>query len=109
GKFVPLTTQGILLGFCNDNYNYQIYDLETCKIVISHDVTFAENVFPAKQNHELENEKQVMLFDEETGGATSSTDTPDHTPEQVVTFNDEGSEKDTEEEPLLRVVTLDQP
>lgn len=45
-KFEAVAAKGVLVGFEQDNYNYLIYNLNTKKNHISHDVTFDEEVFP---------------------------------------------------------------
>lgn len=55
-KFEPVSSEGILVGFDQDNFNYQIFDLTSQKIIMSHDVTFDESQFPyststPNQNH----------------------------------------------------------
>lgn len=39
------------MGYDTDNFNYQVYDLGTRKVIMSHDVTFDENVFPFQNNN----------------------------------------------------------
>ena len=51
GKFEPVTSVGIMLGRSEENRNFEILDLETNKIYISHDVTFQPMVFPLQ--HEV--------------------------------------------------------
>lgn len=45
-KYSPVTSEGIIVGYTEDNFNYQIYDLDSKKIVITHDVIFFEDFFP---------------------------------------------------------------
>lgn len=49
-KFEPVSSEGVLVGYDQDNFNYQIFDLSTQKVVMSHDATFEENVFPMKKS-----------------------------------------------------------
>lgn len=46
GKFAEVTQDGVLLGFVDDNCNYQVYNLDTDKVVISHNLFFNEGHFP---------------------------------------------------------------
>lgn len=48
-KYLPISSEGILLGFTEDKFNYRVYNLSTRKTVVSHDVTFHENVFPFRK------------------------------------------------------------
>lgn len=45
-KYSPVSSEGILMGFMEDNFDYRIYDLTSKTIRISHHVTFNESVFP---------------------------------------------------------------
>lgn len=47
-KFGPVSSQGVLLGFDEDNFNYHIYGLGSHTIIITHHATFNENCFPFK-------------------------------------------------------------
>lgn len=49
GKFEEVTNDGVLLGFVDDNFNYRVFNLDTNRIVISHNVYFQKDVFPFKQ------------------------------------------------------------
>lgn len=60
-KFDEVTQDGVLLGFVDDNYNYQIYNLDTDKVVMSHNVYFDENVFPFRRH------PVPSLIEEDTG------------------------------------------
>lgn len=45
-KYSQFTSEGVMVGYTEDNYNFQIFDLETKKVIISHDVVFFEDSFP---------------------------------------------------------------
>lgn len=45
-KFSPVSQEGMLVGFEEDNFNFHIYDFKTRKILITHHATFDESVFP---------------------------------------------------------------
>lgn len=45
-KFEEVTNDGVLLGFVDDNFNYRVVNLDTNKILISHNVSFQETIFP---------------------------------------------------------------
>ena len=45
-KYSQVSSEGVLVGFDQDNFNYQIYDLQDKKIHMSHDVKFNEDAFP---------------------------------------------------------------
>lgn len=47
-KFGPVSSQGVLMGFDEDNFNYHIYDLSSHTIITTHHATFNENSFPFK-------------------------------------------------------------
>lgn len=44
-KFSSLTTEGVLVGFQSDNFNYRVFDLDSRKIILTHNVTFCEDIF----------------------------------------------------------------
>lgn len=48
-KYDAITKTGILLGFVTDNFNYRVYDLDTKRIITTHDVKFRENYFPFRK------------------------------------------------------------
>lgn len=50
GKFEAVSRPGVLLGAEEVNHNFEILDLETNNIHVSHDVTFQPLVFPLKQD-----------------------------------------------------------
>lgn len=52
GKFNAVSHMGVLLGVSDENHNYEILDMETNKIYISHDVTFQPMVFLLRKNSE---------------------------------------------------------
>lgn len=43
-----MATEGVLVGFEDDNFNFHIFDTKTKKVVITHNATFNESVFPFK-------------------------------------------------------------
>lgn len=45
-KYAPVTSEGVLVGYTDDNFNFKIYDLKSRKIIITNDVTFFEDIFP---------------------------------------------------------------
>lgn len=45
-KFQESSSEGVLVGYDDDNFNLQVYDLSTRRIHLSHDVTFDEDNFP---------------------------------------------------------------
>lgn len=45
-KFNPVSSPGVLVGFDEDNFNYEIFDLSSEKIILTHHATFNENSFP---------------------------------------------------------------
>lgn len=47
-KFIPVSSQGVPMGFDDDNFNYHIYDLTSHTIITTHHATFNENCFPFK-------------------------------------------------------------
>lgn len=49
GKFESVTSVGVLIGKSEENRNYEILDLETNKIHISHNVSFQPMVFPLRK------------------------------------------------------------
>lgn len=53
GKFEPVSRDGVLLGFSDDNFNFIVLDLVTNKIVISHDVHFQESTFPFRKEEPI--------------------------------------------------------
>lgn len=58
-KFHPVSSKGVLVGFDQDNYNFLIYDLDTQKAYMSHDVTFDENHFPFNKSSEKDSESTL--------------------------------------------------
>lgn len=48
-KFEPVSSEGVLIGYDQDNFNYLIYALTSRNVVMSHDVTFEEDVYPMKK------------------------------------------------------------
>lgn len=45
-KFSPISSEGVLLGFTEENFNYRVYSLAEKKVIITHYVTFHEDEFP---------------------------------------------------------------
>lgn len=45
-EFSAVSSEGILVGFVQDNFNYLIYDLKDKKLHLTHHATFNENHFP---------------------------------------------------------------
>ena len=69
-KFSAVASGGILVGFDQDNFNYQVYDLNDKKVYMSHDVKFNESSFPLRLSKESitssDNDRvRMMFFDEE--------------------------------------------
>lgn len=52
-KFDQVSSDGVRVGFDQDNFNYQIYDLSSRKFLISHNVTFEEETFPFRNLEEI--------------------------------------------------------
>lgn len=88
-KFHPVSADGVLVGYDQGNFNYQIYDLNTRKICTSHDVTFFENEFPLEKtltktieqsevNSQQHNVK--VLFSEDSNDDGEETEEPRVTP-----------------------------
>jgi hypothetical protein len=46
GKYSSVTSDGVLVGFQDDSFNYFIYNQGTRKVILSHNVTFCEDSFP---------------------------------------------------------------
>lgn len=59
-KFAPRAEKGIMVGYSSESKAYRIYNPITRKIILARDVTFDENVFPAKQwkHHRVEKAKE---------------------------------------------------
>lgn len=49
GKLEPVSSPSILVGIEEHNHNYHLLDLETLKIIITHDATFQPLIFPARK------------------------------------------------------------
>ena len=69
-KFSPVTSEGVLVGYDQDNFNYLIYDLSERKIRISHDVKFKEDHFPfiniEENSNRPDNQRvRVQYFDDD--------------------------------------------
>lgn len=45
-KYSPVSSEGILLGFTDDNYNYRVYDFDSKKVITIHHATFNKSNFP---------------------------------------------------------------
>jgi hypothetical protein len=71
-KFSPVSSEGVLVGFEQDNFNYLIYDLAENKCFISHHATFNESVYPFRQkNLSIESSKDIVrstFFEEDDEG-----------------------------------------
>lgn len=46
GNFEEITNDGILIGFIDHNHNYKVYNFDSDKVKIVHDVVFLKNIFP---------------------------------------------------------------
>lgn len=79
-KFEAVSSEGVLVSFDQDNFNYQIYDLTSRKVSMSHDVTFDENTFPFQTTSPRETTLEPSLVkldinfedesDDDLGGVT---------------------------------------
>lgn len=84
-KFAAVASEGALLGFEDNNFNYHVYDLKSRKVVVTHNAKFDEDVFPfinrqssstSHDNHIQQNEDLVTMkflidesdLDEESDG-----------------------------------------
>lgn len=45
-KFDQVATEGVLVGFEDDNFNFHVYDMKTIKLIITHNARFNKSVFP---------------------------------------------------------------
>lgn len=77
-KYNAVTSKGVLMGFCDDNFNYKIYDPVTKKFFITHNVTFIESSFPFKASETVSG---VLDFDF-NGPVPSVPDVPRVSPEE---------------------------
>lgn len=93
GKFVAVTTEGILLGFSDDNFNYRVYDLESRKIRTTHDVKFIENVFPYCK-FKSHSESEVLIFEDEPQTTPTSEAEPSNDPPQNVCPDTDSDDED---------------
>ena len=66
-KYHPVSAEGVLVGYDQDNFNYLIYDLASRKLIMSHDVTFLENEFPFDKS---------SMVDKANSGPVSAAQTP---------------------------------
>lgn len=71
GKFEEVTHDGVLLGFVDDNFNYRVFNFDTNRIVISHNVFFQEDIFPFQKLT-----PPPIIIDEETPVVSPTTVTP---------------------------------
>lgn len=76
-KYSPVTSEGVLVGYNQDNFNYQIFDLAEKKIFMSHDVKFNETTFPfskqVSQSQSSSDRVQMTYFDEDEDESTDLT------------------------------------
>lgn len=73
GKFDTVTSVGVLIGKSEENRNFEVLDMETNKVHISHDVTFQPMVFPLRG--ERAGPLEWDFFDED--GLPSEEQVPD--------------------------------
>lgn len=95
-KYSSVTSEGVLVGYTEDNFNYQIFDLSSKKIIISHDVIFFEDIFPflkdspkpedmAQFIDEELNREKVTIVSETTKGQLEFNTDPDNDEEETET------------------------
>lgn len=57
-KYSPVSSQGVLVGYDHNNFNYHVYDLQDRKVFISPHVTFVEDVFPFRLKDALQGSEE---------------------------------------------------
>lgn len=93
-EFYPVSSEGVLVGFDQDNFDYLIFDLQSCKIHTSHNVTFNKSQFPFDKSTDLasnshntvkyqfmddsEDDKDYVLNPGVNSLGDSTQNTPDH-------------------------------
>lgn len=86
GKFEEVTEDGILLGFVDDNFNYKVFNLDSNRVVISHNVYFDETRFPF-QSHPIqtpvEEEPHDAVPEDDSNRHISPVTTPTHDDDDI--------------------------
>lgn len=93
-KFSTVKKEGVLVGFTDDNYNYKIYDLESKKVIVTHDVVSFEDVFPFRKDNPPSKDDVISLNDEDRAPISESNEEPDIQPRHVQTSDSEDDEPD---------------
>lgn len=63
-KLAPRSIKTVMIGYEKNSIAYSLWDPVSCKVIVSNDVTFNEEVFPLRENDRAATEELTILNDE---------------------------------------------
>lgn len=94
-KYSPVTSSGVMIGYTEENFNFQIFDLESKKVIVTHDVIFFEDSFPFLSTSPAPEEVLKFVEDEFTKSQDERTQ---GTTEGQLSFNKDSGEDEEGED-----------